>query len=301
MAGTSKDIQATEIHQGPGDLWVIGTAPLDATPRLTLASDGTPDAVTHGTCVHLGALQDCVTRVKPAINTIGLDTLDCPFDIYLGDLTAEFEATFAQTEMQKLQRALGVGTYGSGSGYKQVTFGGTLVVPTYCMAAIAPKRLNAAQHNVAVLFSAAPAGGFQVIFGRSSPSLYKGKWIALADMTRTAGKRVGNIYETTTDASGGTPTAKDVTLTEFHQGTGDLWILPDPPSNAEERVTLDATTLTPDSTAHSGAINLGATTGPITITVTPKIANMPIDQADAPIGVYVESIEATIECELTQV
>lgn len=300
MAGTAKDINASEIHQGPGDLWVIGTAPVDATPRLTLASDGTPDSVTHGTCVHLGAMQGCLTRIKPEVNMIDLDQLDAPFDLYLGDLTAELEATFAQTEMAKLQRALGVGTYATGSGYKQVTFGGTLVVPTFCLAAISAKRTAAAKHIVSVLFSAAAAGGFQVIFGRGAPSLYQCNFIGLADLDRTAGKRVGNLYETTTDAAGGTPTAKSFSLTEFHQGPGDLWILPDPPSNSEERVTLDAATLTPDAAAHAGSIHLGATQGPITLSVTPKISPIKIDQADAPIGLYVESIEASIEAELSQ-
>lgn len=300
MAGTAKDIQVTEVQQGPGDLWVIGTAPVDGTPRLTLASDGTPDAPTHGTCTHLGAMQAAITRVKPEVNMIDLDQLDAPFDLYLGDLTAELEATFAQTEMSKLQRALGVGTYATGAGYKQVTFGGTLVVPTFCLAAISAKRTNALQHVVSVLFSAAAAGGFQVIFGRGAPSLYKSNFIGLADLARTAGKRVGNIYETLTDASGGTPSTKAFTLTEFHQGPGDLWILTDPPSDAEERVMLDAATLTPDSTAHAGSIHLGATAGPITLTVQPKISPIKIDQADAPIGLFVESIEASIEAELSQ-
>ncbi len=301
MAGTAKDIQVTQVQQGPGDLWVIGTAPVDATPRLTLAGDGTPDATTHGTCVHMGALQDCVTTIKPQVNMISLDQLDAPFDLYLGDLAAEISATFAQTEMSKLQRALGVGTYSTAAGYKQVTFGGTLVVPTFCLAAISPTRTAALKHIASVMFSAAAAGGFQVIFGRGEPSLYKAKFIGLADLARSVGKRIGNVYQTLTDAAGGTPTAKSFSLTEFHQGPGDLWILPDPPSDAEERVTLDATTLTPDATAHAGSIHLGATAGPITLTVTPKISMIKIDQADSPVGIFVESIEASLEAELSQV
>jgi hypothetical protein len=251
--------------------------------------------------VHLGALQDCTTTIKPQVNMISLDQLDAPFDLYLGNLDAQLSATFAQTEMSKLARALGVGTYATASGYKQVTFGGTLVVPTYCLAAISPTRAAALKHVVSVLFSAAPAGGFQVIFGRGAPSLYKAKWIGLGDTARAAGKQVGNLYVTLTNASGGTPTANAFSLSEFHQGPGDLWILPDGPTNAEERVTLDATTLTPDATAHVGAIHLGATAGPITLSVVPKISMIKIDQTDSPIGVFVESIEASIECELSQI
>ena len=300
MPGTAKDIQPTKIHQGYGDLWVIGTPPVDATPRLVLASDGTPDSATHGTCVHLGAINDCRFSAKPTIHNLELDQLDAPFDIYLGELAAQLEATFAQVEMTKLSRALGVGAYGAGSGYKQVTFGGLVVVPTFCLAAISPTKEAALKHVIVVLFKAAAAGGFQVIFGRGQASLYKCNFIALADIGRTAGKQMFNVYRTLTDCAGGTPTAKSFVLTETQQGPGDLWVLPDPPSNSEIRVTLDAATLTPDAAVHAGSIHLGATVGPITLTVKPTISLGKIDQADGPVYVYVEKIEASLEAELSQ-
>ena len=300
MAGTPKDIQPTKIHQGYGDLWVIATPPVDATPRLVLASDGTPDSVTHGACIHLGATNDCRFSAKPTIHNLELDQLDAPFDIYLGELAAQLEATFAQVEMTKLSRALGVGAYGTGSGYKQVTFGGLVVVPTFCLAAISPTKENVLRHVVTVLFKTAAAGGFQVIFGRGVPSLYKCNFIALADLDRTAGKQMFNVYRTLIDCAGGSPSAKSFSLTETQQGPGDLWVLPDPPSNSEVRVTLDTATLTPDPSVHAGSIHLGATVGPITLTVKPTISLGKIDQADGPVYVYVEKIEASLETELSQ-
>jgi len=301
VAGTAKDIQVTEVHQGPGDLWVIGTPPVDATPRLVLAGDGTPDSVTHGTCIHLGALTEATTRVKPAVHMLELDQLDAPFDIYLGEVNAELEASFAQVEMSKLARALGVGNYGSGSGYKQVTFGGTLVVPTFCLAAVSALKDAALKHIVSVLFKAAAAGGFQVVFGRGQASLYKCNFVGLSDLTRTAGKQLGNVYRTYADCAGGTPTAKDFVLTEVQQGPGDLWYLPDPPTNSEERVTLDATTLTPDAAVHVGSVHLGGTLGPITLTVKPTIGLGRVDQIDGPLYLFVEKIEASLEAEMTQI
>jgi hypothetical protein len=202
--------------------------------------------------------------------------------------------------MAKLQRALGVGTYGSGSGYKQVTFGGTVVVPTFCLAAISPTKENALRHVISVLFKAAAAGGFQVIFGRGAASVYKCNFVALSDIARTAGKQMFNVYRTLTDCSGGTPTAKSFVLAEVQQGPGDLWYLPTPPTNSAERVTLDATTLTPNSTTHPGSVHLGATQGPITLSVKPTISLGKIDQADGAVFAYVEKIEASLECELSQ-
>ena len=300
MAGTAKDINVTEIHQGPGDLWVIGTPPVDATPRLVLASDGTPDSATHGTCVHLGALSEATTRVKPAVQMLELDQLDAPFDVYLGEISAELEASFAQLEMAKLARALGVGNYSTASGYKQVTFGGTTTVPTFCLAAISPQKENALRHLVSVLFKCAAAGGFSVSFGRGAASVYKCNFVGLSDTARTVGKQLVNIYRTLTDCTGGTPTAKDFTVAEVQQGPGDLWILPDPPSNSEVRVVLDAATLTPDATTHAGSIHLGATEGPIVLSVKPTIAFGRVDQCDGPLYTYVEKIEATLEAELSQ-
>jgi hypothetical protein len=301
MAGTTKDITPAEVHQGPGELWVIGTPPVDATPRLTLASDGTPDSATHGTCVHLGAIKSAITTaVKPKIGLIGLDQYEAEFDGYVTDLEATIEAEMAQTESAKLQRALGVGTYSTGSGYKQVTFGGNLAVPTACIAAISKKRVSGTKYIVATLFQAAAIGGFQVVFGRAKESSYKAKFQGLADLTRTAGKQLGVVHETLTDAAGGTPTAKDLSVNEMFQGTGDLWLIDAAPTDVATRVTIDAATLTPDATAHANAKHLGGTTGEITMTVTPKLGFGRMDQPDAPIYVFIDSLEAKIEAEMAQ-
>jgi len=301
MAGTAKDISVNEIHQGPGDLWVVTTPPVDGTPRLTLASDGTPDSVTHGACVHLGAIQSAITTsVKGKIGLIELDQYDAPFDGFATDLEASIEAEMAQTEAAKLQRALGVGTYATGAGYKHVTFGGTLAVPTPCIAAISQKRISGTKYIVATLFKAAAVGGFQVIFGRAKSSNYKLKFQGFSDLARTAGKQVGIVHETLTDAAGGTPCAKDFSVAEIYQGPGDLWLIDPAPTDAAVRVTLDPTTLTPDSTAHANAKHLGATAGEISFTVTPKIGFIRMDQVDAAVDVFVESLEAKIEAEMNQ-
>ncbi len=300
MAGIAKDIKPTEVHQSPADLWVIGTPPADGTPRLTLAADGTPDSVTNGACVHLGALAQAVTRVKPKIAPIALDQFDAPIDGYATELEAALEAEFYQTEMQKLQRALGVATYSAEAGYKQIVFGGTLTVPTMCIAAISAKRENPLRHLVSVLFKAAATGGFQLSLGRSKANSFKCAFQGLADVARGAGKQVGTIYETLADAAAGTPSAKAFSVTEIQQGPAELWLIDPAPTDAAVRVTLDALTLTPDAAAHANAKHLGGTEGPVTLTVSPKVSFIRMDQFDAPVDATVESIEAKLEATMSQ-
>ena len=301
MAGTVKSYTVSEIVQGPGDLWAIGVAPTDSAVRLVLASDGTPDATTHPGSVHLGAIMTAVsTAIKPKIAGIQTDQFEAPIDSYLTELDGKIEADMAQTESQKLQRMLGVGTYSAASGYEQCTFGGTFTVPKICLAVISPNRNNANQYVVSVLYVGASIGGFQLALGRAKAASYKAQFQALTDLARTAGQQMGVLYQTLVNASGGTPTAKSFTPAEIYQGPADLWLISPAPTDSAIRVTLDATTLTPDSTAHANAVHLGMTQGAITFTVQPKIGLIRVDQADGPVDVYVESMTAKIEAEMMQ-
>ena len=301
MAGTAKAYTPSEIIQGPGDLWVIGGVPSDANVRLTLASDGTPDATTHPGSVHLGAVQGAITTtVKPKLVAITADQFDCPVDAYVSELDAKVEGTMAQMEATKLQRAVGVGAYSTGSGYKQVTFGGVLTVPQFCLALISPSRANPNQYVISVLYVAVATGGFSVALGRAKAADYKASFTGLADVTRTAGKTIGVLYQTLANASGGTPTAKSTLVAEIYQGPADLWLVSPAPTDAAMRVTLDAATLTPDSATHGTSMHLGLTTGAVTFKVAPKIDFIKSDQFDAPIDAFVATMSASIEAEMSQ-
>jgi hypothetical protein len=301
MAGASKSYAPAEIVQGPGDLWVIGTAPDDAAVRLTLASDGTPDATAHPASVHLGAISSAITTVvKPKAAAIELDQFDSPIGLYATDLDAQIQAEMAQMEAAKLQRMLGVGTYSTGAGYKQTTFGGLLTVPKACIAAISATRDNAKRYWVSLLYSAVATGGFAMTWGRSKPNFYKAGFQGLADMARTAGKRVGVVYKTLTDAVGGTPTPKDFNLAEVFQGPVDLWLIDPAPTDVAQRVTLDPATLTPDLATHANAKHLGMTEAAVTFSVTPKIELVRADQSDAAIDCFISTLEAKIEADMLQ-
>jgi len=301
MAGTTKSYTPSEIIQGPGDLWFIGLAPTDTNVRLTLASDGTPDSTAHPGSVHLGAIATAITTsVKPKITEITTDQFEAPIDSYTAEVDAKIEAEMQQVESSLLQRALGVGTYSTGTGYEQTTFGGTLVVPTGCFAVISPSRLNAQQYVVSVLYVGAMTGGFSFPMGRAKAAAYKTGITGMTDPTRTAGQQIGVVYQTLVNASGGTPTAKNFVPAQIYQGPADLWLVSPAPTDSAMRVTLDATTLTPDSTVHATSVHLGMTQGAITFTVTPKIDFIKGDQFDGPLAAYISTLTAKIEAEMLQ-
>jgi hypothetical protein len=93
-------------------------------------------------------------------------------------------------------------------------------------------------------------------------------------------------------------TSKAYDVTAIRQGPGDLWIIGSPPDNSTVRLAL--TSGTPDSVTHANSICLGLTEGPIKVTFKDKLSEIRVDQADGPVGVYKEQVEAMIEAELTQ-
>jgi len=309
MAGGPKNYAISDIIQGPGDVWVIGNPPSDANLRLTLAADGSPDATAHPGSVHLGAVQSAITTmVKSKVTPIKLDQYDAPFDGYVSELDASIEAELAQTESSLLQRALGVGVYSSGSGYEQCTFGGLFTVPTACIAVISPSRTGTG-YVVAVLYSAFGSGGFEVSMGKAKATAYKTKFTGFADITvsRSAGQWTGIVYQTLANPVGGTPTAKAFNTAQIFQGPADFWLVDinagsgtSTPTDAAPRVTLDATTLTPDLATHPNAVDLGMTAGPTVFKVEPKIETFKADQFDSGIGVWVQEIKATLEAEMIE-
>lgn len=199
MAGTAKNYDITTIHQGPGDLWIIGTPPTDTAVRLTLATDGTPDATAHPQSVCLGLTEAGVTfsiKTKPA--PIKADQFEAPIDSYQDELDGMLEAELSQQSVDLLQNALTVGTYATvvSPGYKQLTFGGTSIIPTVCVAAIAPKRSGSGLFIVSMLYRASVVGGIQALMSRAKKSMHKIQFSGQSDISRTTGKQIGVHYET---------------------------------------------------------------------------------------------------------
>ena len=196
MAATSKGYDVTQILQGPGDLWVVGSPPNDATVRLTLTS-GTPDATTHPSSTCLGVTAGGITTsIKHKVSDIVVDQADAPVGAYTEMVEMTIEAELTQQSMDLLQQAFNVGAYSTASGYKQLTVGGVGPVPSIAIAAIAPKKDDSTKYVVAMLWKAVPVGGLSVLFERSKKSTHKVTFKGLSDLSRSAGKQIGVIYET---------------------------------------------------------------------------------------------------------
>src|SRR4051794_29743874 len=138
MAGTAKDYTLSKIHQGPGDLWIIGGGVADsATPQLTIATDGTPDATAHPSSISLGSFADAATwMLTPKWDDILVDQADGPVARYVASVEVGIEVALRQLDPVIMQYCAGVGTYATAGGYKQMTFGGQAPasLTDYCVA-----------------------------------------------------------------------------------------------------------------------------------------------------------------------
>ena len=202
MPGTATNYDIPHIHQGPGDLWVIGGGVADsATPQLTIATDGTPDSTAHPASIHLGAFpegQGLTLLHKPKIEDIKVEQADTAVDRFYVSGDMSIEADLAQIDPTVMQTCLPYAVFSTASGYSQLTFGnpGSGILASPCIAMIAKKRAVAGKFIVTVLFKATGTMGWSTVIGRAKASSFKAKFDGLADMTRTQGRQVGVYYET---------------------------------------------------------------------------------------------------------
>lgn len=197
MAATAKGYSVSDIRQGPGDIWIIGGGVDDTAQRLTLAADGTPDSVAHPASICLGVTEGGITgTVKVKASDITVDQADAPVDRYVEMVEMTISAELAQQSITLLQNALSVGTYSTSSGYKQLTIGGTAAIPTACIALISPKRSDATKFDVVLIYKAQSIIDVAKLAARAKKSTHKVTFSGLADLARTAGRQIGNVYET---------------------------------------------------------------------------------------------------------
>ncbi len=176
-------------------------SPTDAAVRVTLdAATLTPDSTAHASAKHLGATAGEITlTVTPKIGFLRMDQVDASVDVFIESLEAKIEAEMNQSEMQKLSRALAIGSYSGNATppttWAQVTFGGVDQPAAFCVAAIAKKRSDTSKAAVACLYRVQPTSGIDITMSRKKASTYKISFTGLLDPTRTAGKQIGVFHE----------------------------------------------------------------------------------------------------------
>jgi len=199
---TAKNYDITQIHQGPGDIWMIPqtVAPTDTAQILTLdLATGTPDSTAHAGAVCLGPTSGGITTtIKVKLSDITVDQAEAAVDTYMDTLESTIEAELTEQGISLMQQVLTTGVFSTqvSPGYNRLTYGGISVVPTACIAAISPKRTGTNLWVVSLLFKCASKGGITVMMDRAKKSTHKVQFSGMADLARTAGRQIGVQYET---------------------------------------------------------------------------------------------------------
>ena len=125
MAGTATDWNVAAIANTKGQIWANLAIP-GAGARITLATDGTPDATANPNAKHLGMTREgAAFLVKPKYDQYYADEFVAPIKTNLTEQEMMITAELLQVTDTALLELLtpGVGTKSTGTGYEQVTFG----------------------------------------------------------------------------------------------------------------------------------------------------------------------------------
>lgn len=203
MAGTAKSYDATKIILGPGDLWVKVSVP-SAGARMTMYSDGTPDATANTTAKHVGMTKEgCEVSYKPNVVDFEADELTSPFlsRIIAEDISIKGEM-FQVFDWALLYAMTVGGTYNSNtsttSGYEELTLGGLSAISTFSIALIAPDINAPTTKWVTIqLYKTYNKAGWIFRTTRKQPASLPFEFKGLSVTTRSATDQVGNIWKNT--------------------------------------------------------------------------------------------------------
>lgn len=197
MAGSTVDWKTTKTLQGAGKLW-RGLAIPGAAARLTLFTDGTPDATANPSAKHLGATKagsKCSSKgsyqkfnvdeiVAPVITNV--DTQEM---MIAGELVGITDMALATYLMP------GVGSNVTASGYDQVTFGSTGTITYDSFALIAQLIEDTTKYGVFHIYSGVNTSGIEFSVGRKEMSFTPFNIEAYAITSRAATDQYGTWWK----------------------------------------------------------------------------------------------------------
>lgn len=196
VAGTAVSWRGTALAQNATQLWGLLAVP-GAGGRITLYTDGTPEATANPNAFHYGVTKAGAKHsIKPKYTKYYADEFRGPLvtgvdavDMMLG---AEL---LAVTDMDVVKNLLaGIGTYATSSGYKQVTIG-SLAISYQCLASIFPLMEDPTKWGVFNIYSTINESGVEWSQGRkelgSMPVQFSGYEIT----TRAASDTLGNYWK----------------------------------------------------------------------------------------------------------
>lgn len=197
MAGTAANWRATAIAQNYGQLWGLLAIP-GAAARVTLFSDGTPDATANPNAFHYGATKEgSKLMVKPAFDKYYVDEFRAPIVTNIGALDAGIAADLVGvTDMDVIKNLLtGVGTYATtASTFKEVRFGATTI--TYQSAALIFLQVEEpTKYAIWNLYSCVNDAGVEFAVGRKQLGFTPINLVAYEITTRAVTDTVGNYWK----------------------------------------------------------------------------------------------------------
>lgn len=191
MAGTALNFNAAHITNQYGWFWV-GLAIPAAAARITLFTDGTPDATANPSAKHLGhTTEGWEMTAQASTEDMVVDEQVAPIDTSISDLAVALAANLAQTQdisgvLQHLVQ--GFGTYATAAGYEQIQGGIATIVFTAC-ALITPTKNDATKYMIYNLYKSKNDSGLANQIKRrglgSNPVAFRGYGITSRAATDT--------------------------------------------------------------------------------------------------------------------
>jgi len=196
MAGTATNYDTSTIPVDVvGQVWA-GLATPSAGARITLHTDGTPDATANPNAIHLGHTKEGskVTITASQIKHYA-DEVATPIKATVDVVDMMIEGSFLQIMDADVLKKLtdGFGTYGTGSGYVENTIG-RKTLAYQSVALIWPTPADATKFAVAHIYQAINEAGLSWQISRKGMSETPFKFVAFAIASRAAADQVGNYW-----------------------------------------------------------------------------------------------------------
>jgi hypothetical protein len=193
-------VDATKIHQGPGNIWIQVHLPATGS-RLLIDANGNP---TEGSPIYGGAIESATTFNPSAkMELLEADQISAPVAAIMTGEADGIDATMMESDLAKLRYYIQHGSYASGTdaglpvgaqNYEELSFGGIIPVLNYPIAAISPRRDVLGKFVVSQLYSVVQVEAVKLPYTRKKATVYAVKFVGLAVTTRPVGDQVGKIY-----------------------------------------------------------------------------------------------------------
>jgi hypothetical protein len=196
MAGTAVAWRTTNIAQNAGQLWGLLAIPA-AAARITLFSDGTPDATANPSAFHYGATKaGAKLMIKSTFAKYPVDEFRAPIVTNLDTIEMGISAELVgTTDMNVIANLLpGVGTYSTAGGYKQVSIGGIAIV-YQSVAHIFPLIEDTTKWGVFNVYSALNDTGVEWSVGRKELGFTPCSFTGYEITTRAVTDTLGNYWK----------------------------------------------------------------------------------------------------------